>query len=172
MSNLQLNRISAVLSDEQVNQALEQIKSLTTQLPFLLGLNNQERVGLTKINRDNKFFVQDTIEVVKEDSGLLPTYVSLEELRKDYNLYLKLDQIILAIDELRQKLDDTQMLAGSEAYNTSLMVYRMYQLAAQNGIPGADTIYRKLKTRFERKSTPQSPQDDPNKDNSGSESQL
>lgn len=40
------------------------------------------------------------------------------------------------------------MLAGSEAYITALTAYRLLQSAAQDGVPGADTLYDRLKDRF------------------------
>jgi hypothetical protein len=49
---------------------------------------------------------------------------------------------------LAEKLDDTQMLAGSEAYITALAAYRNFDAAAKAGIQGADTIYNHLKERF------------------------
>ena len=148
MSNLQSNRISAELSNELLEQTLDQIQSISNALPFLLGLNKKERMTLPKINRGNKFFVQDAIQVVDEDKGLLPAYIKMEELSKDYELYQKLDQIQVAMEELYRKIEDTKMLAGSEAYSTSLIVYKMYQLAAKSGLPGAQAIYERLKVRF------------------------
>ncbi len=149
MSNIQLNRVSAELSEEQVNQTLAQIQSLSEQMPFLIGLNTEERKTLPKIHRQNRYFVQDTVQAIREDASLLPSYINLEELNKDYALYQKLDQIRLTLEQLTQKVADTQMLAGSEAFSSALMVYKMYQMASQSGIPGARTVYERLRERFE-----------------------
>jgi hypothetical protein len=43
---------------------------------------------------------------------------------------------------------DTQILAGSEAYSTALMAYRMFQMAAQSGMPGLDSVVSRLSERF------------------------
>lgn len=40
------------------------------------------------------------------------------------------------------------MLAGSEAYISSLTSYRMFGAAASAGVPGADSIYETLKARL------------------------
>jgi len=49
---------------------------------------------------------------------------------------------------LYNKVRDTQMLAGSEAYSSSLMIYRMFKSAADTGVPGTQAIYNGLKERF------------------------
>ncbi|UPT69585.1 MAG: hypothetical protein M0D53_10425 [Flavobacterium sp. JAD_PAG50586_2] len=47
-----------------------------------------------------------------------------------------------------EKLQDTQLLAGSEAYASGLTIYKLFGSAADAGIPGADAIYDQLKQRF------------------------
>lgn len=47
-----------------------------------------------------------------------------------------------------EKLEDTQILAGSEAYVSALTGYKLFGAAADAGLPGADAIYDSLKTRF------------------------
>jgi hypothetical protein len=49
---------------------------------------------------------------------------------------------------LSEKISDTQMLAGSEAYITSLAAYRMFEGAAKAGMAGADSVYDELKQHF------------------------
>ena len=47
-----------------------------------------------------------------------------------------------------ERISDTQVLAGSEAYVSALAAYRNFEAAAYAGIPGADTVYDLLRTRF------------------------
>ena len=47
-----------------------------------------------------------------------------------------------------RKLNDTQMIAGSEAYVTALTAYRLFDAAAKAGVAGADTVNDLLKVRF------------------------
>ncbi|RYZ45641.1 MAG: hypothetical protein EOO14_25505 [Chitinophagaceae bacterium] len=58
----------------------------------------------------------------------------------------------------RIALPKIKMLAGSEAYQNALAVYRMAQEAARNGQPGADAVADKLKTRFLQAATPIEPE--------------
>jgi hypothetical protein len=45
-------------------------------------------------------------------------------------------------------VEDTIMVAGSEAYHAALAVYHNVQTAAKQDIPGAKAIYEDLKNRF------------------------
>jgi hypothetical protein len=54
----------------------------------------------------------------------------------------------ISLQQLLQGVDDTVMIAGSEAYNQSLVFYNAVKEAARQDIPGAKAIYDDLKTRF------------------------
>jgi GrpB-like predicted nucleotidyltransferase (UPF0157 family) len=45
-------------------------------------------------------------------------------------------------------VDDTTMVAGSEAYQFALIFYNSVKMAARQDIPGAKAIYEDLKKRF------------------------
>ncbi|MEN9909451.1 MAG: hypothetical protein RLZZ540_2600 [Bacteroidota bacterium] len=47
-----------------------------------------------------------------------------------------------------ERIDDTKMLAGSEAYNVALSLYKSFGSAADTGVIGADSIVDQLKQRF------------------------
>ncbi|MDR0557268.1 MAG: hypothetical protein LBG43_05290 [Treponema sp.] len=52
------------------------------------------------------------------------------------------------VQQLEQTLDDTEMIAGSEAYQAALVFYKSVKMAAAQDIPGAKAVYAELKTRF------------------------
>jgi hypothetical protein len=55
---------------------------------------------------------------------------------------------------LEETVDDTEMTAGSEAYQAALVFYKSVKLAASQDIPGAKAVYEELKTRFPRPGRP------------------
>ena len=150
MKNIENNRISAELTDVQVVAILGFITQITDAMDFLIGLTNNERRGLPKINKANKLFTDDAIAATELESDVLPVYINPTEAGKDLDLYLALEPILLAMETLYYKVRDTQMLAGSEAYSTALMIYRMYKTAAEAGIPGSQAIYNSLRDRFQQ----------------------
>ena len=148
MSNLSNNRIDTVISDAdlaKVNTALNDIEST---LSFLIGLTVEERVQLPKINVVNKSFTQDAINAVANNSAMLPAYLDKTAMEKDMDLYLQLDKLAIRIRQLLEKIDDTQMLAGSEAFVAALTAYKLFAAAAAAGVAGSDAVYDTLKERF------------------------
>ena len=85
---------------------------------------------------------------------VFPGYMKLEELEKDATLYTQLGPLVTRVMQLGEQLLDTQILAGSEAYVTALMIYRLAESAAKVGLPGADTLYQTLCQRFVAQGTP------------------
>lgn len=148
MATLQNNRISATLSAQDIHDILGAIQVIESKLPFIVGLTAEERKSLPKINRLNKLFVDDALQACNNNSQLLPNYVSVAEIQKDYDLYRSLEQILQPLAQLYEKVRDTQILAGSEAYSSSLTVYKLFQMAAAVGMPGMDTIVSQLAERF------------------------
>jgi hypothetical protein len=49
---------------------------------------------------------------------------------------------------LSDGIDDTVMVAGSEAYQAALVFYNAVKAAAAQDIPGAKEVYSDLKARF------------------------
>jgi hypothetical protein len=147
MSNMMVNRISATLSDEQLKKVKESFKTIFDTLP-LVGLTKDERVTLPKISETNKIFVEDCLVALKNNGEFLPAYLRMEELEKDITLFNQLDEIASLSAQLTEKLSDTQMLAGSEAYITALTAYRLFEAASNAGLAGSDAVYDQLKQRF------------------------
>jgi hypothetical protein len=148
MSNLTNNRIDTVISDAdlaKVNAALNDIEST---LSFLKGLTVEERIQLPKINVANKSFTQDAINAVVNNGTMLPAYLDQTAMQNDMNLYNQLDKLAGRIRQVLEKIDDTQMLAGSEAFVAALTAYKLFSAAAAAGIPGSDAIYDTLRERF------------------------
>jgi hypothetical protein len=147
MSNITTNRVSAMLSDTELTSIKTRLNEVAA-LPFLLGLTVEERISLPKMNDSNKTFVEDSINAIVNNLHMMPAYFDAAELKKDLTLFMQLDEIALIIGQLYEKINDTMMQAGSEAYVTALTGYRLFNAAAIAGIPGADAIYQKLQVRF------------------------
>jgi hypothetical protein len=148
-NNLGNNRISARLTPEDFNAVKQAIYEIRNRMPFLQGLTLDERRKLPKISRTNKLFVADALDVARENPEVLPYYLTVDELDKDYTLFQQLNELMLPLAQLTERVRDTQILAGSEAYQASLVLYKLTRVAADAGLPGMDTAYSKLSVRFE-----------------------
>lgn len=148
MSNLSNNRLNITATAVQITTVKTALQTISTNLPFLIGLTTEERVALPTINVSNKAFAEDAINAGVNNASLIPSYVSMANVQNDMTLFTQLDEIILLVKQLLEKLEDTQLLVGSEAYVGALSTYKLISAAADAGVPGADAIYNQLKQRF------------------------
>ncbi len=148
MSNITHNRLNATLTEAQLQTVSQALHSIFEALPFLTGLTTEERIALPKINVNNKVFTQDALLYMQQNAEMLPAFMQQAPMQNDLTLYHQLDPIITRVQQLLEQLEDTQMLAGSEAYVSALSAYRLFGAAAVAGIAGADTVYDALRTRF------------------------
>jgi hypothetical protein len=148
MANLTNNRINTTATPAQITAAKAAIQTINTSLPFLIGLTTEERIQLPAIDVSNKTFTEDAINAGLNNASLLPAYISVPNMQSDLSLFTQLDEIIVLVKQTLEKLEDTQLLAGSEAYTSSLMLYKLFGSAADAGMPGADAVVAQLKMRF------------------------
>lgn len=148
MSNLLNNRLNVELSVAQREGINEGIQILENNLNFLIGLTVEERVSLPAIDVNNKAFTEDAINAGSSNPTLIPPYISVEGMKRDYVLFTQLDEVKMRLNQLIEKINDTQLLAGSEAYVSALALYKIFGSAADAGVPGSDAVYSQLKKRF------------------------
>ncbi len=151
MPSLTLNRINAVIVPADVTLINTAITTITGKLPSggTVALSPEERKSLLSVNVDNKVFVQDVItETAISGTTILPGYISLPNLRTDATLVDQLDALNASLTNLQQKVADLRRIAAHEAYTTATTIYKLYQSAAEAGIPGAQSAYATLAERF------------------------
>lgn len=154
--------ISAELKDNEKQVILDLVREIESKLPFLINLTPEERHNLPKMGDKTSAFVEKALELALQNPNLVPPYVNVEELRKDFELSNNLRDILNAIAILYEKLSDTYMAVGSEAYVAALAFYNSAKAAAKINVPGTDYIVDELGKRFVKKSNsqakPQNPQ--------------
>jgi len=148
MSNLTNNRLNITATPAQITAVKAAYQTILTNLPFLLGLTTEERSSYPAIDISNKVFTEDAIIAGVNNTNILPPYVSPAAMQTDLTLFSQLDELIALHNQLGEKLLDTQLLAGSEAYIGALTLYKLFASAAEAGVAGSDAIYSQLKQRF------------------------
>ncbi|CAM3825264.1 hypothetical protein FLBR109950_03465 [Flavobacterium branchiophilum] len=153
MPNLQNNRLNITATPAQITAVKAALQTINTNLPFLIGLTTEERVALPAIDVNNKVFTEDAINAAINNPTLVPAYIALPNLQADLTLFSQLDELYTMVNQLAEKLDDTKLIAGSEAFNGARLFYKACQSAAEAGVPGADTIVQQLGSRFANQGT-------------------
>ena len=148
------NKISLDIAATVLTNVNTAIGTIKTNLPFLLTLTPEDRIKMLKMGDKSLAFVRKAYEYGKLNPSLVPSYISLEEMRKDIEASEKLHAIYSQLNDLVSRLDDTIMVASSEALNAALGIYSSAQAAAKNNVPGAKGVVEDLQTRFLLKNKP------------------
>ena len=95
-------------------------------------------------------FVEKVMDYAQSDNQFLPPYVDLQELEKDWMAVKELMPLLRDLQQLESNLNDTLMMAGSEAYVGALSYYNSVKYGAKVNAADAKVIYEDLKQRFDK----------------------
>ncbi|HMS39966.1 MAG TPA: hypothetical protein PKE69_07065 [Pyrinomonadaceae bacterium] len=144
------NRIDAVLTDADRDNVLTIINDIRARLPFLIDLTIEDRQSLPKMGDKSRAFVSQALALAEQNDEFLPRSFDVTEMRRDVDLTTQLLPILTALAQLVELVEDTYLLAGSDAYSAALIVYSS---AKRNGQGEAlDNLLDALGQRFARKS--------------------
>jgi hypothetical protein len=124
--------------------------TLALLAPYLLPLTPTERRDLPKMGDKTLSFVEKAQDYAHQYPQLCPSYLNLTEFDTDMTDATGLRRVHITARQLSDDIDDTAMVAGSEAYQAALVFYNAIKAAAAQDIPGAKEVYNDLKTRFPR----------------------
>ena len=150
------NRINTTIDAAVLATIKTKLSEINAALPFLISLTPDERKNLPKINEANKIFVEDAITGMQNNPAIIPSYLNLGNVKNDLTLFQQLDDVMSITNQLNQKISDTQMLAGSEAYVSSLTAYRLFESASNAGVDGTTAVYNSLRQRFSNQGSSES----------------
>lgn len=150
MANGTENIISIQIPESDVKQVTEYLSKIQEILkPYLIALSAEERQRMLKMGDKTVSFVEKTLDYVKNNPEFVPAYMNVLEFEKDTIAVKNLITMLNPVVQLEQGLNDTEMLAGSEAYTAALIYYNSVKQAAKNNIPNAAAIYDDLSKRFD-----------------------
>ena len=154
------NRIDAALSADDKDRILQLIQQIKDLMPFLIDLSADEIGSLSKMGDRGLPFVRAAITAAEHDDNFLPRSFEVARMRKDVDLLENLPPVMAAVAQLSELLNDTYLLAGSDAFSAGLEVYAAAQ---RNGNGEALTeSLQNMGRRFERKPKPKTPDEEPN----------
>lgn len=133
---------------KKVQNALQLIHD--TLKPFLIALTPEERKQLPKMSDKTLPFVEKALDYAQQSPQFIPPFVSVAELKIDFEAAATLTQLTRQVGQFNEGLNDTTMMAGSEAYMAALAYYNSVKLAAKMNVPGAKAISDDLSKRFEK----------------------
>lgn len=136
---------------QTVKDALATIQ--TTLAPYVVALTPEQRKTIPKMSDGTEPFVGKVMDYAVSDPQFAPPYMDVPEMKKDFDTVTALMPLLRTMDQLQSTLNDTTMIAGSEAFVVALSYYHSVKMAAKMNIPGAKAIYEDLSKRFAKSST-------------------
>lgn len=79
-----------------------------------------------------------------------PTFVNAEETQADFDAREALKPLFNQLNSLKNMIDDTILVLGSDLYQANLSYYQNVKLLASRDVNGAKAIYNDLAAQFPR----------------------
>ncbi len=149
------NELSVEITQEKDAAVHQLLESLQAELDFLRDLSIKDRMRLAKMGRRDVDFVSRGYRHADGNPEFLPSYVPLEEFKKDVDLADWLRRLEKQLEAFLDKVKDTALLAESEAYKTARLYYNSVKAASRAGNTGAEPIARDLAIHYKRRNNPE-----------------
>ena len=144
------NRISLKFTDAEISQIRAAIETLVGLLaPKLIALSDDEKRRLSKISDDSIPFNEKVAQYVVSNPEFLPMFRTADEFLTDFSAFRELRGFTRLLEQIYGNIQDTSMLAGSEADGFARAYYGAVGQAAKLGIPNAQAIYDDLSERYD-----------------------
>ncbi len=143
------NQIHQIIPDEVMEEVTIALTTAANALqPYLLALTPDQRKEMAKMSDKTVPFVEKNLEYCGSAPQFVPPFMDCEALAVDVKVTQQLIPLYRIITGMSDGLDDTVMVAGSEAYINALNYYNSVKQAAKNNVPVAKSIYEDLSKRF------------------------
>jgi hypothetical protein len=140
---------SVMIPPDVVSQVLSLLQQANVLLlPYMMSLTPAERRGMAKMGEKTLSFVEKAHEFAIQNPHFVPPFLDMATFNVDFSDAHSLWSLLLITQQLHENVDDTSMVAGSEAYQAALIFYNSVKMAARQDVPGAKAIYEELRKRF------------------------
>ncbi|HZK95458.1 MAG TPA: hypothetical protein VFC67_14715 [Prolixibacteraceae bacterium] len=144
------NLISVTVPDEDQRLVLKAVGDIKLTMPFLTKLSNGARANLQMMNDGRKPFVEKCLDFASRNPNLRPEENIVTEGDKDIKLFSFLQSVENELSQILEMVRDTRQLAGSEAYDAGLKIYRKAKYNESNDVPGSKAIVEELGKLFKQ----------------------
>jgi len=145
------NKHNASIPEDVLAQVLTKVNEIKLILAScMVPLTPTERQEMLKMGEKTLAFVEKAYAFATENPHLLPAFLDMDAFGTDFADAHNLVTLVNSIRQLYENVSDTEMAAGSEAYQAALVFYNSVKVAAAQDVSGAKAVYEDLKTRFPR----------------------
>jgi len=117
------NKISTSITNNDIEEILSEIIQIDKKLENLVTLSEEEKHAIPHMGNETVSFVFNVLEKAERNPELIPEKVDLREIQKDVDLITQINKVYKPLKDLITKLEDSALLASSEAYFPSLAIF-------------------------------------------------
>jgi hypothetical protein len=141
------NRVSAAITQEDYDKAMDYINHARDFFPFLINLSKIERKTMRKMGSKSVDYVQDCLTGGKQFENSLAKDFPMIEFQKDAVLIRQLFAVALLVNAFAEGLNDTLMALGADCMAESDEVYATLKRAATKDA-NAKSLVDQISKRF------------------------
>jgi hypothetical protein len=142
------NLVSNHLGAEQWAQLDGALDSAETALAtMLVALDVKERQRKVKMGDGSVAFCRAAIDVIQSNLHLMPRTFDIGEMRRDLASHDALNERIVRLTRLNEKMRQTEMALGSDVMSAALEGYKVLKATGKG--QGIEALQRLLGERFE-----------------------
>ena len=142
------NIVSLVLTDEQINAAMDALTALEGALAGLISLDAEERRRLTKMGQKSEVFCRQAISVLAQNPQIVPRSLQLADAQADLLALDRLRPVLDRLQKLAERGSDTEIALGSDVMDVALEGYGLLKVSGKN--QGLDSLRKELSSRWAR----------------------
>ncbi len=144
------NKAAFTFTPDEIADVRATIEALRGKLTNLVAISPQQRRTMLKLGKGSIEFVQTIRRVVEEHRDLAPPAVDVARFLEVVSLFETLAEFEGPLVRLAESINDTRMIAGSEAMDTALILYGVLKPVSRT-VPGLDVVIKNLKgSRFKK----------------------
>lgn len=145
--------INYVMPDEKKNRIMSLLGELHTEvIEFAVNLEPEDRRSMPMMGQKTFGFTDLCHGFAFKHQDLLASFQKPDEMKNDMDFTRQLRDVLDVLDPIYEKIQDTYMAVGAEAYLAARIFYKSVKNAAEMGVPGCDVIVKELGTIFKRPS--------------------
>lgn len=147
------NQIALNIPSEDIILIKDAFNVLKTKLsPHLINISVEERREAPKVGDITSTFINKAMMYIQTNPEMVPPYINIDDIKLDLEAVKTLKELLISARQISELLDDTILLAGSEAYVASLAYYNYIKGASKIDMPDSTAIYDGSEKKIPRSS--------------------
>lgn len=142
------NIIDFTLDDAQLAASLQALTDLETQLSGLVAMSAVQRRKLARMGDKSEAFCRQTLSVLAQNPQVVPPSLKLAEAQADLVALDGLRPLVLRLQRLAERANDTGIALGSDVMRCALDGYALLKVSGRN--QGLEGLRKELGSRFAR----------------------